>query len=86
MRANNFLGLLTVACLTTCASVDSITDLVNTPEQFENRKITVKGFLHLDSTENVVYSDKIDFEKRLDKNALLLIFNDTLAFDHNEFK
>jgi hypothetical protein len=84
MRAKNFPGFLTAVCLTTCASVDSITDLLNTPAQFENRKITVRGFLHLDSTRNVIYSDKTDFEERLDKNGLLLVFNDTLAFDHNE--
>lgn len=35
--------------------------------------------------KNVVYNDKDNFEKRLDNNGLLLVFNDTLAFDHNEF-
>lgn len=84
MRAKIILGLLTAFSLATCASTDSITDVINNPGQFESRKITVTGFLHLDSMENVVYRDKADFEKKLYKNGLVLVFNDTLAFDNNE--
>jgi hypothetical protein len=84
MATKIILGLLIAFCLVTCASTDNISDVINKPGQFENRKITVKGFLHLDSIENVVYRDKTDFENKLHKNGLVLVFNDTLAFDNNE--
>src|SRR5687768_15770947 len=84
MTTKIILGLLTAFCLVTCATTDNISNVVNKREQFENRKITVRGFLHLDSAENVVYGNKADFENKLHKNGLVLVFNDTLAFDNNE--
>lgn len=84
MGTKFILGLLTAIFLVTCASMDSITNVINKPGQFENKKITVEGFLHLDSSENVVYRDKSDFDKKVYRNGLVLVFNDTLAFDYNE--
>ena len=84
MTTKIILGLLTILCLVTCASVDNITEVINEPGQFENRKVTVKGFLHLDPIENVVYRDKSDFDNKLHKSGLVLIFNDTLTFDQSE--
>jgi hypothetical protein len=65
--------------------MNSITNVINKPKQFENKRITVKGFLHLDSAGNVVYRDKFDFDNKIHNNGLILLFNDTLTFDNNEF-
>ncbi len=75
---------LVITSLISCVGQDKLTRLIEYPQQFQNKKVTVNGFLHLDSIDNVIYVTKIDFEQKITRNGFLLSFNDSVAFDKNQ--
>ena len=53
----------------------SMIQLLANPEKYHNKKIFVKGFVHLQFESNGVYLHEEDFRKRLSKNAVWLVVN-----------
>lgn len=54
----------------------SIIQLIASPELFNEKKVRVIGFLHLEFEGNAVYLHREDFENSIDKNSIAIKLSD----------
>jgi len=70
--AFNFWSAPALAAATEKAETVSIVQLIATPEKYEDKLITIRGFVHLEFESNAIYLHKEDYEQSLYSNGLWL--------------
>ena len=96
----HFLTILLIILISGCAINDgnnrlnitqkvSMIQLINNPEKYDGKKISVQGYLTIAFEENVIYFHKDDYDNSIYKNAIWLGISEEFVkkFDiHPPFK
>lgn len=54
----------------------SIVELIANPDKYENKTVTISGYLHLEFEGNAIYFRSVDYEIPITKNGFAIRLND----------